>query len=427
MRGREQEHPSAGDRLGPDPAARSPDEAEPENATGGGEQAGPEEQAEYNREAGPGVAERELNRAGERYAVWFRSAVIVPCAVFGILATPDEHRTATMSMAALVIGWCALRLAWARNRTLSRSWPAVAVDATVLVAVGLGQAATGTGDPGGWVVALVSITAVTYPYEWPTRPLVGCGLGVLGLGAFVAGSFIHLGEWSIALAGARVLLELALSRLSYVLVRAQARSADRLTARVAARRRHAAVAAARRSGEREYLATLHDTASTTLLMVAVGARDGTRWVPERARQDLEQLAKVPGSDDGRVDLGPLLGTATRHPAVRVEVEIDALPPLPATPALAIFHGVREALTNVERHAGVPEASLRAGLDESGRIVVELRDRGRGFDPEQVAAHRRGLSGSIVERMTGAGGRVLVGSRPGGGTTLRWTWPDDGDG
>lgn len=414
----QQKHLPVGDRPDPDLAARSLGEADSGNVAGTPNRAG----------SRPGVAERELNRAAERYAVWLRSAVIVPCVVFGILAAPDEHRSATLSMGAVAIMWCALRLVWTRNRTLSRSWVPVAVDATVLVAVGFGQAATGAGDPGGWVVALVSITAVTCPYEWPTRPLVGCGLGLLGAGAFVAGALAHSGEWSpVALAGARVLLELMLSRLSYVLVRAQARSADRLTERVADRRRQAAVAAARRSSEREYLATLHDTASTTLLMVAVGARDGTRGVPERARQDLEELAKVPGSDDGRIELGPLLSAATRHPAVQVEVEIDALPPLPAPPALAIFHGVREALTNVERHAGVPEASLRAGLDESGRIVVELRDRGRGFDPRQVAPHRRGLSGSIVERMARAGGRVLVSSRPGAGTTLRWTWPDDGDG
>ncbi|WP_143078737.1 sensor histidine kinase [Nonomuraea pusilla] len=378
--------------------------------------------------AGTGVAERELNRAAERYAVWFRSAVVVPCAAFGILATPDGHTAATISMATLATGWCALRLAWTRNPALSRSWAAAALDAAVLVAVGLGQVVTGAGDPGGWVVALVSITAVTCPYEWPTRPLVGCGLGLLGIVAFVAGAYAHSRQpVPVAAAGLRLLLELTLSRLSYVLVRAQARSADRLTARVAARRRRAAVAAARRSGEREYLATLHDTASTTLLLVAVGARDGARgnrWVPERARHDLEELAKVPGSDDGRVELGPLLGTAARHPAVRVEVEAGDLPAVPATPALAIFHGVREALTNVERHAGVLEASLRAGLDVSGRVVVELRDRGRGFDPLRVAPHRRGLRGSIVERMARAGGRVLVGSRPGEGTTLTWTWPDD---
>ncbi|WP_084518059.1 sensor histidine kinase [Microtetraspora niveoalba] len=378
--------------------------------------------------AGPGAAERELNRAAERYAVWLRTAVIVPCAVFGFFAAPSGREPVAAALAGVAIGWCALHLVRPRSRSRRDTWSVAAVDGVVLVSIGLGQPVAGTPDSGSWVLAVVSITAVTFPYEWPTKPLVGGALAVLGLGAYVAGSVAYSGEWWPMLPPAvRVLTELTLSRLSYVLVRSQARRADRLTGRVAARRREAAVTAARRAGEREYLATLHDTASATLLMVAAGTGDGTRRVAERARQDLEELARVPGSDVSRVDLGRLLATATRRRAVLVRSEIGRLPPLPAGPALAVFHGVREALTNVERHAEAAEAALRAEVDERGRIVVELRDRGRGFDPDEVSPHRRGVSGSIIERMAAAGGRALVTSRPGRGTTVRWTWPDDRDG
>lgn len=372
-----------------------------------------------------GPAERELNRTAVRYAVWLRSAVSAACAVFGVLEVPVERRPAALAVMAVVLGWSAVRLVTLGRRTRGRIGGLVAMDAVALVVIGAGQVVAGPGYAGGWALALISITAVTSSYEWPDRPLVGIGLALLGLGANVAGYAAQSGAWAPAvLPGLRVLVEIALSRLSYLLVRSQARAADRLGERIAARRRRAAVAAARRAAEREYVATLHDTASTTLLMVAEG--HGRAGVAERARHDLEAIAGVPGTDAGHVELAALLATAARHDGVRVHEAIDAMPPLPAAPALAIFHGVREALTNVARHAGVAEASLRAGLDERGRVVVEVRDRGRGFVPDDVGPHRRGLSGSIAGRMAGVGGRATVASRVGYGTTLRWMWPVEGD-
>jgi signal transduction histidine kinase len=78
---------------------------------------------------------------------------------------------------------------------------------------------------------------------------------------------------------------------------------------------------------------------------------------------------------------------------------------------------------VERHAQVDEAELLAHRDESGRSVVELRDRGKGFDPARIPAQRRGIDSSIIGRMSSTGGSVSVDSRPGEGTTVRWVWSD----
>lgn len=347
------------------------------------------------------------------------------CAVFGVLEVPVERRPVALVIAAVVLAWSVFRLVSLGRRTRGRIGSDVAMDAVVLVVVGAGQAVAGPGYAGGWTLALISIAAVTSSYEWPSRPLVGMGLVVLGLGANIAGYAAQSGTWAAAvLPGVRVLVELTLSRLSYLLVRSQARAADRLGERIAARRRQAAVVAARRAAEREYVVMLHDTASTTLLMVAEGY--GRAGVAERARHDLRAIAGVPGADTGHVDLTTLLSAAAHHDDVLVHGTPDAIPPLPARPALAIFHGVREALTNVARHSGVAEASLLAGLDENGTVVVELRDRGRGFVPDDVSPHRRGVSGSIVGRMADVGGRATVVSRVGEGTTIRWSWPVEGD-
>jgi signal transduction histidine kinase len=53
--------------------------------------------------------------------------------------------------------------------------------------------------------------------------------------------------------------------------------------------------------------------------------------------------------------------------------------------------------------------------------VRVTDAGRGFDVGAVSDHRRGIRGSVVERMAAVGGRAEVTSRP-GRTTVRLEWP-----
>ena len=91
-------------------------------------------------------------------------------------------------------------------------------------------------------------------------------------------------------------------------------------------------------------------------------------------------------------------------------------------ALAFVRAVREALLNVERHAGVDTAVLTVH-GRGGRTVVLVADEGVGFLPEQVARSRRGIRGSVVERMDAVGGSAVVTSHPGAGTTVRLVWPD----
>jgi signal transduction histidine kinase len=57
--------------------------------------------------------------------------------------------------------------------------------------------------------------------------------------------------------------------------------------------------------------------------------------------------------------------------------------------------------------------------EAGPAAVEVfvRDRGPGFDPDTVAADRRGVRESIVGRMERHGGRAAIHASPGGGTEV----------
>jgi signal transduction histidine kinase len=78
---------------------------------------------------------------------------------------------------------------------------------------------------------------------------------------------------------------------------------------------------------------------------------------------------------------------------------------------------REAMVNAAKHAGADKVDVFA--ETAGRRTeVFVRDRGRGFDPDAVAADRLGVRNSIVDRMRRHGGEAVVRSAPGEGTEVR---------
>jgi len=216
--------------------------------------------------------------------------------------------------------------------------------------------------------------------------------------------------------------EAALSRGLFLLVRAAARAADHELAVREQARRDAAVAAARRADEREYLSLLHDTAAATLLAVGTGMADGSEpWLRAQAARDLAALRTRRELPTGAADLVDLLEEVVRESRLTVEVTAPDTVSMPAMPAAAIRGAVHEALANVARHAGVDAATMT--VHHAGdTVTVEIADRGRGFVPEQVSPHRRGVSSSIVRRMDRVGGRADVLTESGDGTTVRVVWP-----
>ncbi|MGP4010631.1 sensor histidine kinase [Streptomyces sp. 4N124] len=373
---------------------------------------------------GPRAGERLVILTLERYGVWLRSTVFCLCGALGVVSADGAEIAPALSLLVPALLACAVRL-YALRRPLPPAllWP---LDAAVMVLTGLSQPVLGGDGAEVMVEAIVSISVITFQHEWATRPAAGAALAALGVAVCALGDLLSSpGNSPELLPLVRILVLAGLSRAAYLIVRARARAADRSAALRAASRREAEVAAARRAAEREYLATLHDTASATLLMVSQGDGRDWSWLPPRARQDLEALSAVPGFETGNVDLAALLGCVPEgegRDRVRLKTRIDGPLTVPSGPGLAIFNGVREAVTNVARHAGVREAELRAWAEEDG-VVVELSDAGRGFDPESVPARRRGISGSIIGRMHAVSGSASVTSHPGIGTRVQWRWHD----
>lgn len=373
---------------------------------------------------GPRSSERLLILALERFGVWLRSIVVCLCGVLGVVSADAAEIPLALSLLVPAFVACGVRLYSLRRPRLFPLALLWTLDAGVVVLTGLSQPVIGGAGADVMVEAIVSICVITFQHEWATRPLAGAALAALGAAACALGDILSSPGHSPELIPlARILFLAGLSRAAYLIVRARARAADRSAAVIAAARREMEVAAARRATEREYLATLHDTASATLLMVSQGDGRDWSWLPPRARQDLEAMSAVPGFETGSVDLAALLDCVPEgegQTRVRLKTHIDVPLTMPSGPGLAIFNGVREAVTNVGRHAGVQEAELRAWPEGDG-AVVELSDAGRGFDPESIPARRRGISGSIIGRMHAVGGSAYVTSHPGTGTRVQWRW------
>ena len=88
---------------------------------------------------------------------------------------------------------------------------------------------------------------------------------------------------------------------------------------------------------------------------------------------------------------------------------------------SIVRAAREAILNASKHAGVDTISVygEAGDDE---VLVFVKDRGVGFDPETVPESRKGIRESIVSRMERHGGSAAINSQPGSGTEIRLRLP-----
>ena len=108
--------------------------------------------------------------------------------------------------------------------------------------------------------------------------------------------------------------------------------------------------------------------------------------------------------------------------IRCRADLPANPPghiISAEARHNLFLAVKEALSNVVRHAHASEVQFQAAVtNESLTLVVQ--DNGDGFDQAPVDARADGLR-NMRQRMEEIGGRFDVRSGPGAGTTISLTY------
>jgi signal transduction histidine kinase len=152
----------------------------------------------------------------------------------------------------------------------------------------------------------------------------------------------------------------------------------------------------------------------------------TRGVQGEIRALITELRRDPVHDG-------LVAALARHASdVRtadgLSVDVDGPGPRLALSELVetqLFAIGREALANVERHAGASAAHVRVDA-QRGQVVLEVRDDGRGFDTAAGHPGHFGLD-SMRSRAAEIGAQITITSAPGSGTRVRVCVPAGADG
>ena len=103
---------------------------------------------------------------------------------------------------------------------------------------------------------------------------------------------------------------------------------------------------------------------------------------------------------------------------RLQTEIGEEIELPTAVEEELYRIAQEALNNSLKHAQATSITVRITVTpDKQRVVLEVADDGRGFDP-QALEDKGGLGlRSIRERVEGLGGVLNVSSSPGQGTIV----------
>lgn len=198
---------------------------------------------------------------------------------------------------------------------------------------------------------------------------------------------------------------------------------------------HRAVEEMARVAERERIGRdLHDLLGHTLSVIVLKSelasrladRDTPRAIAEIrdveriSRDALAEVRKAVRGYRGE-SLRDEIGSATRvlHAAdITADIDIDVeQAPLAPDEDRALAFALREAVTNVVRHAGATRCAIRLRT-ENGRTVLEVRDNGRGG----LAPEGSGLSG-MRERLRQVAGTLERDGRE--GTRLVMSLPAPG--
>jgi signal transduction histidine kinase len=169
-----------------------------------------------------------------------------------------------------------------------------------------------------------------------------------------------------------------------------------------------------------------EAAATQLERDPAAARVQLQRLGEIAREALEELRSlILGLRPPELERDGLAGTLRKEVEMLrrvhgLEIELRADAPVAGQGErdAAVLRIAEEALHNALRHAAAQHVVV--SLDQpDGTLVVEVRDDGVGFEPDQAELRSRHLGlTSMEERARELGGRLEVRSAPGRGTVVR---------
>lgn len=95
---------------------------------------------------------------------------------------------------------------------------------------------------------------------------------------------------------------------------------------------------------------------------------------------------------------------------------EGLEDLPDAQAIALFHICQEALANIAKHAQASKVAVLVWTTPN-RVVMEVTDDGRGFDPQKVQLTLGHGISNMQTRARNVGGDLEITTEPGKGTTI----------
>jgi signal transduction histidine kinase/phage shock protein PspC (stress-responsive transcriptional regulator) len=244
---------------------------------------------------------------------------------------------------------------------------------------------------------------------WPALVRVIVGLGLVGaaFGIVLAqeGHIDQLPEvmamTTLALAGLAVVLAPWLHRSRAALNQARAEKV-------------------RADARADMAAHLHDSVLQTLALIQRHAEDPKAVSQLARRQERELRTWLYDEELPETTLRAALTAAAAEVEDERGVPVDVVVVGDCDTSdqvQALVRAVREAIVNAAKHSGADKIDVYAEVDDD-RVEVFVRDRGQGFDVDDVGEDRMGVKGSILDRMERHGGKASVRSRPGEGTEVR---------
>jgi hypothetical protein len=237
------------------------------------------------------------------------------------------------------------------------------------------------------------------------------------------------GAYAIILGGAVLILVTMLRQAASSVDNAQSTAIDRYSYAV---RQHATEV------ERVQVdAIVHDSVLTTLLSAARAftpeAKALAATMAGNAVGHLRDAALVSPTDDTMVRLSAVAKRITdaslgMSKPFELRVRSVGTGSMPAQSAEAVYSAAMQAMVNSLQHAGEGDVARWVGIRGTAPgIEVIVGDAGAGFDMVEIPAERLGVRVSILERVSNAGGRAVIQSAKGAGTTLMIRWPHAGAG
>ncbi len=176
---------------------------------------------------------------------------------------------------------------------------------------------------------------------------------------------------------------------------------------------------------------IHDRVMTTLV-AAVQTDQPRGEVADLAQTALDALADAGATPEGAqsldlYQLARLIEDMVEPVCPQAQVSVDTNDDgfrVTAPVASVLGQAAREAALNVSRHAEAEHCTITvsARMDRSDQQVrVDVRDDGKGFDPDDLPENRFGIRVSMTERLTRIGGTVDISSQPGAGTRVSLLW------